>query len=98
MSELELHIVITSETIDRYCRAWSDPDPVGRGGWTWYTGSAGWLYRAGLEAILGFKLGGDSLVIDPCPATGTGTRSHTCIAARAIESHATRLELKIQTT
>ena len=39
---------------------------VGRGGWTWYTGSAGWLYRAGLEAILGFKLSGDSLVIDPC--------------------------------
>jgi cellobiose phosphorylase/CBS domain-containing protein len=39
---------------------------VGRGGWTWYTGTAGWLYRAGLEAMLGFKLRGDRLLIDPC--------------------------------
>jgi cyclic beta-1,2-glucan synthetase len=39
---------------------------VGRGGWTWYTGSAGWLYRAGLEAILGFCVHGNVLVIDPC--------------------------------
>jgi len=39
---------------------------VGRGGWTWYTGSAAWLYRAGLEAVLGFQLEGDSLRIDPC--------------------------------
>jgi cellobiose phosphorylase len=39
---------------------------VGRGGWTWYTGSAGWLYRAGLEAILGFRVHGNTLVIDPC--------------------------------
>ena len=38
---------------------------VGRGGWTWYTGSAGWLYRAGLESILGFKLRADRLQIDP---------------------------------
>jgi cyclic beta-1,2-glucan synthetase len=42
-------------------------DPhVGRGGWTWYTGSAAWLYRAGLEAVLGFQLRGDRLRIDPC--------------------------------
>ncbi len=39
---------------------------VGRGGWTWYTGSAAWLYRAGLEAVLGFQLRGDRLLIDPC--------------------------------
>ena len=39
---------------------------VGRGGWTWYTGSAGWLYRAGLEAILGFRVRGNTLAIDPC--------------------------------
>jgi cyclic beta-1,2-glucan synthetase len=39
---------------------------VGRGGWTWYTGSAGWMYRAGLESILGFRLRGARLVIDPC--------------------------------
>ena len=39
---------------------------VGRGGWTWYSGSAGWLYRAGLEYLLGFRLRGDTLRIDPC--------------------------------
>ena len=33
---------------------------VGRGGWTWYTGSAGWLYRAGIEAILGLRIKGGS--------------------------------------
>ena len=35
---------------------------VGRGGWTWYTGSAGWMYRAGLEWILGFRLRGKTLL------------------------------------
>jgi cyclic beta-1,2-glucan synthetase len=39
---------------------------VGRGGWTWYTGSAGWMYRVGLESILGFTLeGGDSIRLTP---------------------------------
>jgi cyclic beta-1,2-glucan synthetase len=38
---------------------------VGRGGWTWYTGSASWMYRAGLETILGFTREGDSLTIHP---------------------------------
>ncbi|HSQ22904.1 MAG TPA: protein ndvB, partial [Pyrinomonadaceae bacterium] len=42
------------------------PPHTGRGGWTWYTGSAGWMYRAALEYILGFKLSGDRLRIDPC--------------------------------
>jgi len=39
---------------------------VGRGGWTWYTGSAGWLYRAGIEAILGFRVQGAFLLLAPC--------------------------------
>jgi cyclic beta-1,2-glucan synthetase len=39
---------------------------VGRGGWTWYTGSAGWMYRAGLEGILGFRVQGTSLLLTPC--------------------------------
>ena len=42
------------------------PPHTGRGGWTWYTGSAGWMYRAALEYILGFKLSGDRLRLDPC--------------------------------
>ena len=45
---------------------YSMPPHVGRGGWTWYTGSAGWMYRAGLEWILGFRLHGKALLIDPC--------------------------------
>jgi cyclic beta-1,2-glucan synthetase len=39
---------------------------VGRGGWTWYTGSAGWMYRAGMEAILGLRVRGASLTLSPC--------------------------------
>jgi cyclic beta-1,2-glucan synthetase len=39
---------------------------LGRGGWTWYTGSASWMYRVGLEGILGFKKRGDTLEMEPC--------------------------------
>jgi cyclic beta-1,2-glucan synthetase len=39
---------------------------VGRGGWTWYTGSAAWYYRVTIERLLGFRLQGNSLLIDPC--------------------------------
>ena len=42
-----------------------DPN-AGRGGWTWYTGSSGWMYSVGIEAILGFKLQGKTIQIDPC--------------------------------
>ncbi len=45
---------------------YASPPHVGRGGWTWYTGSAGWLYRAGIEWILGLRLRGKELWIDPC--------------------------------
>jgi cellobiose phosphorylase len=43
---------------------------VGRGGWTWYTGSASWLYRVALEAILGLRLAGDTLRVEPCVPAG----------------------------
>ncbi|MCJ7558543.1 MAG: hypothetical protein MUP90_16740, partial [Gammaproteobacteria bacterium] len=39
---------------------------TGRGGWTWYTGSASWMYRLGLEAILGLRRHGNILQIKPC--------------------------------
>jgi cyclic beta-1,2-glucan synthetase len=39
---------------------------AGRGGWTWYSGSAGWLYRAIVEWVLGFRLQGERLRLDPC--------------------------------
>jgi cellobiose phosphorylase len=38
----------------------------GRGGWTWYTGAAGWMYRIGMEHILGIKKQGNYLTIAPC--------------------------------
>src|SRR4029077_14661755 len=38
---------------------------VGRGGWTWYTGSASWMYRAGLEWILGFRVRAGKLLLTP---------------------------------
>jgi cyclic beta-1,2-glucan synthetase len=49
-------------------------DPhIGRGGWSWYTGSAGWLYRLITESILGLQLEGDRLRIVPCiPRSWTG--------------------------
>jgi cyclic beta-1,2-glucan synthetase len=42
------------------------PSHAGRVGWTWYTGSAGWMYRAGLESILGLRRRGATFTIDPC--------------------------------
>ena len=45
------------------------PPHTGRGGWTWYTGSASWLYRVALEAILGFRLEGNTLRFEPCIPT-----------------------------
>ncbi len=45
---------------------YTEPPHVGRGGWTWYTGSAGWMYQAGVEGILGFRLRGTTLHVDPC--------------------------------
>jgi cyclic beta-1,2-glucan synthetase len=52
---------------------YSRPPHTGRGGWTWYTGSAAWMYRVALEALLGFRLAGDRLRLDPCiPADWPG--------------------------
>jgi cyclic beta-1,2-glucan synthetase len=46
---------------------YSEPPHEGRGGWTWYTGSAGWMYRVVTESIFGLALErGETLVINPC--------------------------------
>ena len=42
------------------------PAHSGRGGWTWYTGSAGWMYRVALEGILGLERRGSSFAMNPC--------------------------------
>ena len=54
--------------VEPYCIAadiYSNPQHPGRGGWTWYTGSASWAYKAGVENILGLRKHGDKLVLDP---------------------------------
>ena len=45
---------------------YSVPQHSSRGGWTWYTGSAGWMYRLIVESMLGLRREGDRLLIDPC--------------------------------
>lgn len=45
---------------------YAKPPHVGRGGWTWYTGSAGWMQMAGIEAILGVEIRDGALYINPC--------------------------------
>jgi cellobiose phosphorylase len=50
---------------------------VGRGGWTWYTGSAGWMYRLIVESLLGLRLEVDKLYFTPCvPPEWNGFQVH----------------------
>ncbi len=66
---------------------YSVPPHVGRGGWTWYTGSAGWMYRVALEWLLGFRLQGNNLVLDPCiPRGWPGFEITFAIVRRAMKS------------
>jgi cyclic beta-1,2-glucan synthetase len=70
---------------------YAEPPHVGRGGWTWYTGSAGWLYRAGIEWILGFRVRGMALALDPCiprswPAYSVEFRYHSAIYKIRVEN------------
>jgi cyclic beta-1,2-glucan synthetase len=72
---------------------YSVPPHVGRGGWTWYTGSAGWMYRAGLESILGFSMEGATLRFDPCVSQAwrdfeIAFRYHTTRYEVFVENHA----------
>jgi len=70
---------------------YAEPPHVGRGGWTWYTGSAGWLYRTGIEWILGFRMRGMFLNIDPCiprnwPGYSIDFRYHSAIYKIKVEN------------
>src|SRR5205823_1116153 len=69
-----VHHARTPEAVARYqvepyvvaADVYGAPPHVGRGGWTWYTGSAGWMYRVTLESILGVTItGGDTLRVAP---------------------------------
>ncbi len=54
--------------VEPFCIAadiYSNPQHPGRGGWTWYTGSASWAYKTGIENILGLRKEGDKVILDP---------------------------------
>jgi cyclic beta-1,2-glucan synthetase len=65
---------VTPEDVDRYkvepyvvaADVYTAAGHLGRGGWTWYTGSASWMYRIGLENILGFTKHDETLTLEPC--------------------------------
>ena len=70
---------------------YAEPPHVGRGGWTWYTGAAGWMYRAAIESILGFRLRGATLHLDPCiprawPSYEVTFRYHSARYAIVVEN------------
>jgi cyclic beta-1,2-glucan synthetase len=71
----------TADGIDRYrvepfavaADVYAHPMHVGRGGWTWYTGSAGWMYQAAVGALLGLQRHADTFAVEPCiPAMWSG--------------------------
>lgn len=45
---------------------YAHPMHVGRGGWTWYTGSAGWMYQAAVQWLLGIRRHGATISVNPC--------------------------------
>jgi cyclic beta-1,2-glucan synthetase len=67
----------TPEDVERYrtepyavaADVYAHPLHVGRGGWTWYTGSAGWMYQAAVQALLGLHRRAATIGIDPCIPT-----------------------------
>jgi cyclic beta-1,2-glucan synthetase len=68
----------TAQDVERYrvepyavaADVYAHPMHVGRGGWTWYTGSAGWMYQAAVQALLGLRRTGANMSINPCIPTG----------------------------
>jgi cyclic beta-1,2-glucan synthetase len=64
----------TAEDIERYrvepyvvaADVYAHPMHVGRGGWTWYTGSSGWMYQAAIQALLGLRRSGSTFAVSPC--------------------------------
>jgi cellobiose phosphorylase len=90
-----IHHGATSEQIKTYkvepyvvaADVYSRPPHTGRGGWTWYTGSAGWMYRLLSETLLGVNLAGGPPSFDPLfPKSGPATRFTIVIARPSITS------------
>ncbi|WP_341916386.1 glucoamylase family protein [Ferrovibrio terrae] len=65
---------------------------VGRGGWTWYTGAAGWMYQAGIGGILGIRREGAMLTVAPClPEAWPGFEATVAIGSGSCDIRVTRL-------
>jgi cyclic beta-1,2-glucan synthetase len=64
----------SAEDVDRYrtepyavaADVYAHPMHLGRGGWTWYTGSSGWMYQAAIQALLGVRRHGSTISVNPC--------------------------------
>jgi cyclic beta-1,2-glucan synthetase len=70
---------------------YSEADKAGRGGWTWYTGSAGWMHRAAVEAILGIRREGGRLIVRPAlPAAWDGFSARLRIGEARYRIHVSR--------
>ncbi|MDQ6435009.1 glucoamylase family protein [Mesorhizobium sp. LHD-90] len=70
---------------------YSSDDKGGRGGWTWYTGSAGWLYRAAVEGILGITRKGDEVLVEPAiPDAWDGFSATLTVAGKRYEIKVSR--------
>ncbi|MCL4067382.1 glycosyl transferase [Pseudomonas sp. GX19020] len=85
---------LTAEDVGRYkvepyvvaADVYSVGPHEGRGGWTWYTGSAAWMYRAAVEGILGIRREGDHVRIAPClPGHWPGFSATVQVAGTAID-------------
>jgi cyclic beta-1,2-glucan synthetase len=67
----------TAEGTERYraepfvvaADVYAHPMHIGRGGWTWYTGSAGWMYQAAIQGLLGLRRHGSTMSVNPCIPT-----------------------------
>ncbi len=56
---------------------YTNPQHIGRAGWSWYTGAAGWYYRVATEELLGFRLRAGRLFLEPrLPGGWTGFQAH----------------------
>jgi cyclic beta-1,2-glucan synthetase len=72
---------------------YSQPPHAGRGGWTWYTGSAGWMFRVAVESIFGFSIeGGKSLVLRPAISSAWPS----CRMSYRLPDGRTRYEIMIE--
>ncbi len=86
---------LSSETIEAYkaepyavaADIYALSPHTGRGGWTWYTGSAGWMYRLIVESLLGLKLQADRLIFAPCLPADWKTYQDTLPLQRNCVSH-----------